>query len=68
MIENEIDQYIELINIINEIIEEDRDINIYWENSIEIEINKIIIISDIIEFWDLDDSIRRNDWLRLFSF
>ena len=68
MIEDEIDQYIEFIDIIDEIIEKDEDIDIYWEDSIEIEINEVIIILDIIEFWDSNDSIRRNDWLRSLSF
>ena len=68
MIEDRINQYVEFIDIINEIIEEDRDIDIYWENLIKIKINKIIIILNIIKFWDLNDLIKRNDWLRSFLF
>ena len=65
--EDEIDQYIESIYIINKIIKEE-DFNIYWDNSIIIDINEIIKILNIIEFWDSDNSIMTKDWLRSSSF
>jgi len=67
MIEDEIDQYIEFIDIIDEIIEENGDIDIYWEDSIEIEVNEVVVVSSTTEFWGSNDSIREDDWLRSFS-
>ena len=68
MIEDEIGQYVELVDIVDGIAEGSQDINKYWENSIEIEVNEVVAILSIIEFWDSDDSIRENDWLRSSSF
>ena len=68
MIEDEIGQYIELVDIVDGIVEGDGDIDIYWENSIEIEADETIAVSNITEFWDSDDLIRRDDWLRSSSF
>ena len=61
MIGDGIDQYVEFIDIIDEIMEENEDIDIYWEDLIEIKINKIIIILNIIKFWDLNDLIKENN-------
>ena len=66
MTEDEIGQYVEFIDIINEIIEENEDINKYWKNLIEIKINKIVVILNIIKFWDLNDLIKENNWLKFF--
>ena len=57
--ENEIDQYIESIYIINEIIKEE-DSDIYWNNSIIINIDEIIEISNIIEFYSNNSIIIRD--------
>ena len=67
IIEDEIGQYIEFIDIIDEIIEENGDIDIYWEDSIEIEVNEVVVVSSTTEFWGSNDSIREDDWLRSFS-
>jgi len=64
MIEDEIGQYVELVDIVDGIVEGDGDIDIYWENSIEIETNEAAAVSDIIEFWGSNDSIREDDWLK----
>ena len=68
MIEDEIGQYVEPIGIIDGITGGGGDIDIYWESSIEIEADEVVAVSDITEFWDSDDSIRRDDWLRSSSF
>ena len=63
MIEDEIGQYVELVGIVDEIVEGGEDIDIYWENSIEIEINKIVNISNIIKLCS-DNLVIIKDWLR----
>ena len=51
IIKDKINQYIEFIDIMNEIIEKDKDIDIYYENSIIIiKTNKIVEIIDNIKF------------------
>ena len=67
IIEDKIDQYVEFIDIVDEIVEENEDIDIYWEDSIEIGIDEVVVVSSIIELWDSDDSIKRDDWLRSSS-